>query len=98
MCVSCYYSNNKTVIEVSDISQIIEISDKKLYSVYSLELEIIGTIDGEAKIRLNDIKKEIIKNIFIFKYSADWYSNNATIIYEPLGASKGSFVIKYRFY
>lgn len=71
-------------------------------NIHALSISGSGNIDGTAEISLilneKPYKHETISGSFNFKWSGDWYSNEAKVQYSPHAVSKGTITIRYKFH
>ena len=72
-------------------------------NIYSIKINIIGNIDGEAQIilYLDDgriYNNKEIKGKIDLNFNNDWYSNKCKIEYKPNNVNNGKIIIYYEFF
>jgi hypothetical protein len=87
--------------QLPDVSQPIDLTiagDGPIHGIQSmLTIHIIGELDGEAALSIEDRDPYRLKGQVNFRTCCDWYSSRCTLHYRPIGKVSGKLVIHYRF-
>lgn len=99
------YSKQEFTLEVVSDSTTFTLYSESNEPPYSLDLEVSGNINGEAKFVISHSDTtvssrfyELEKDSSGFKYDGDWYHNHVIVTYEPENVTSGSLLITYKFY
>ena len=101
LLASCTKYDQKYIVHNTSKPQTIILKNREGINVTSISIKGYGHIDGNAQIILmlngKPYKSENISGNIKFKWSSDWYSNDATIIYTPQNVTTGNLIIEYNF-
>ena len=100
---SCAPGDRTHIINDLTQSQTITLTKKdNQENIYAWTLKGSGEIEGEAEISVILDKEpyltEELSGIIDFEWQGDWYSDDATIVYEPISVTSGEISLDYRFY
>lgn len=102
LLTACAKYDQKIIIQNVLESQTIILKNKnKTDNVHAINISVTGHIkgDGQLILMLNEkpYKTEKIAGNVSLKWSGDWYSDKATIIYKAINVTEGNIVIEYNF-
>ena len=101
LLASCAKYDQKYIVKNASESQTIVLKNNNKANVNSIHISGSGYLKGKAQIvlMLNEkpYKTEKITGNVNFKWSGDWYSEEATIIYTATNVTEGNLVIEYNF-
>jgi hypothetical protein len=99
------YSKQEFILEAVTDSTTFTLYSESKEPTHSLELEISGDINGEAKFTISHSDTsihfrgyELKKDSIGYKYDGDWYQNHVIVTYEPENVTSGNLLITYKFY
>lgn len=105
LCLLGSCSTSYRTVQIKDVSKPEQITLSKAPlqgSIYSINIQVTGKLDGTANIGLTMNGKpylsEKMHNSVNFQWEYDWYSDVAVIQYKPIDVKSGKLTISYRFF